>query len=156
MALKELRNQKGLTQVACAEYLQIPVRTYKRYESDESRIDTIKYRYILDKLETFGRIDEEHGILSLDQIKSICNDIFKSYPVEICYLFGSYARGEQTELSDVDLLVFMPVNGLLYYELAETLREKLCKKVDLLDSAQIDKNPLLAKEILKDGIRIYG
>ena len=65
MALKQLRKEKGLSQVACAEYLKIPVRTYKRYEADESKIDPIKYQFILMKLNEYGYVDEEHGILTV-------------------------------------------------------------------------------------------
>ena len=43
MLLKELRKEKGLTQALCAEYLRIPLRTYKRYESDDSKVSPIKY-----------------------------------------------------------------------------------------------------------------
>ena len=156
MALKQLRKEKGLTQIACAEYLKIPVRTYKRYEADEGKIDPIKFRYILMKLNEYGYVDEEHGVLTLEQIKDICSETFRSYPVEYCYLFGSYAKGKATEKSDVDLLVAMPVDGLKFFELLEILREKLKKNVDLLDVAQINDNPELTQEILKDGIKIYG
>ena len=156
MTLKEIRKEKGLSQVTCAEYLKIPVRTYKRYEADENRIDRIKYRYILDRLDEYGIIDEEHGKLTVEQIKEICAEVFRSYPVEYCYLFGSYAKGKETEQSDVDLLVSFPVNGLTFFELLENLREKLRKKVDLLDVAQINNNPALVQEILRDGVKIYG
>ena len=50
----------------------------------------------------------------------------------------------------------MPVNALEFYELVETLREKLKKKVDLLDVAQLNNNPKLVQEILRDGVKIYG
>ena len=43
-----------------------------------------------------------------------------------------------------------------YFELIEILREQLKKKIDLLDVTQLDNNPTLVKEILKDGIKIYG
>ena len=43
-----------------------------------------------------------------------------------------------------------------FYEIAELLRENLKKKVDLLDFAQLNNNPTLLQEILKDGIKIYG
>jgi predicted nucleotidyltransferase/DNA-binding XRE family transcriptional regulator len=156
MTLKQLRKEKGLTQTACAEYLQIPLRTYKRYEADESKINRIKYQYIINRLAEFGIIDEEHGKLTLDQIKSICSIVFRSYPVEYCYLFGSYAKGKETEQSDVDLLISMPLNGLQFFEILELLREKLKKKVDLLDISQLNNNTALVQEILKDGIKIYG
>ena len=156
MDLKQLRAAKGLTQSKCAEYLQIPLRTYKRYESDNSRIDRIKYQYIIDRLNAYGLIDEEHGKLTIEQIKKICGEVFRSYSVEYCYLFGSYSKGTETETSDVDLLVSMPVDGLLFFELTEVLRENLKKKVDLLDVAQLNNNPALVREILRDGVKIYG
>lgn len=156
MTLKELRIQKGLTQLQCAVYLNVPYRTYKRYETENGKKDTIKYNYMLDKLIQYGYIDEEHGVLMIDRIKEICAEVFSNYEVEYCYLFGSYAKGKETEFSDIDLLVSMPVDGLQFYELIELLREKLKKKVDLLDISQLENNTVLVQEILKDGIKIYG
>ena len=109
MTIKQMRQDKGLTQQKCADYLQIPLRTYKRYESDESKIKAIKHRYIKERIAEYGFIDEEHGILTVEQIKEICKDVFASYDVEYCYLFGSYAKGKATEKSDVDLLVSVQV-----------------------------------------------
>ena len=155
MMLRHLREEKGLTQVKCAEYLQIPLRTYKRYESDETKINHIKYQYITERLNEYGLIDEEHGKLTIDQIKEICSPLFEQYSVDYCYLFGSYSKGTETETSDVDLLISMPINGLKFYELIELLREKLKKKVDLFDASQLNNNPTLIQEILRDGIKIY-
>lgn len=156
MELKEVRKKKGLTQKECSEYLNIPIRTYKRYESSDCRINPIKYQYIIEKLNDLDYVDEEHGLLTIEKIKEICEEVFKNYDVEYCYLFGSYAKGTATEVSDVDLLVSVPINGLKFFELIEVLREKLKKKVDLLDTAQLNSNPTLAQEILKYGVRIYG
>jgi len=156
MTLKQLRTEKGITQAECAKLLQVSLRTYKRYESDESKIKFPKHQYLLQQLNEYGRIDEDHGILTIDQIKRTCSEIFKGYGVEYCYLFGSYAKGKATEKSDVDLLVDLPVDGMKFFELIEILRERLKKKIDLLDIAQLDNNPQLVREVLKDGIKIYG
>ena len=156
MTIKQLRKEKGLTQSACAEYLGIPVRTYKRYEADETKTDRIKYQYIVDRLNQYGIIDEEHGKLTVEQIKETCDSLFEAYQVDFCYLFGSYSKGVANETSDVDLLISMPVDGLKFYEVLELLRERLKKKVDLLDMEQLNNNPALVREILKDGVKIYG
>lgn len=156
LTLKQLRTEKGLTQAKCAELLQVSLRTYKRYESDESKISSLKHQYLIQRLNEYGRIDEDHGLLTIEQIKNVCSSIFKDYSIEYCYLFGSYAKGKATEKSDVDLLVTMPVDGMKFFKLAEILREKLKKKVDLLDIAQLNNNPTLIQEILMDGIKIYG
>ena len=130
MTLKELRKEKGLTQAACAKVVGVPVRTYVRYETDEGRTGTLKYRYMLETLQKYGVIDEEHGLLTVDKIKLVCAPLFEQYGVKYAYLFGSYAKGKATERSDVDLLISMPLNGLRFYELVEVLRESLKKKVD--------------------------
>ena len=90
-----------------------------------------------------------------DDIVSVCQNIFKEYPVHYCYLFGSYAKGNATEKSDVDLLVSTDVRGLKFYGLAEKLRTELKKNVDLLHLDQLKDNPELLDEILKDGEKIY-
>ena len=156
MTLKEIRLQKGLTQEQAARLLGVTRRTYLNYEMGKIDELSLKYKYILNELLKVNLIDEEHGILTLEQIKTICEDVFKKYSVDYCYLFGSYAKGKASENSDVDLLISMTNDGMNYFELIETLRENLKKKVDLLDISQLENNYHLTKEILKDGIKIYG
>lgn len=156
MTLKQLRKEKGITQSECAKLLQVSLRTYKRYESDESKISPLKYQFLLQRLNEYGLVDEEHGILTIERIREICSEVFKDYSVAYCYLFGSYAKGKATDKGDVDLLVAVPIDGMKFFELIERLREKLKKKIDLLDISQLDNNPMLVQEILKDGIKIYG
>ena len=156
MTLKELRIEKGLTQSQCANFLGIPLRTYTRYENDENKKNYIKYQYMMDKLSEYGFIDEEHGVLTLDQIKNTCINVFKNYEVDFCYLFGSYSKCKANEKSDVDLLISTNLTGIKFFGLVEELRENLKKKVDLVDIHQLNNNEALIKEILKDGIKIYG
>ena len=63
-----------------------------------------------------------------EKIVKICerNDI------EFCALFGSFARGEATEESDIDLLVkFSKPIGWAFYGIVEELENALGRKVDL-------------------------
>ena len=156
MELKNLRKAARMTQKQCAKELGVPLRTYINYENDVSKSNTIKYRYMVEKLTSLTAIDEEHGILTIDTIKEICGEVFSNYPVEYCYLFGSYAKQKANEKSDVDLLVSTPLSGLMFYEMAEKLRTALKKKIDLLNQEQLKDNYDLLGEILKDGIKIYG
>lgn len=156
MELKQLRKTKNITQQQCADFLGVPLRTYLRYENDETKRQTLKYRYMVEKLEQYGFVDEEHGLLTLDDIKAACEKVFSAYPVEYCYLFGSYAKNRATEKSDVDLLICTSVTGLQFYGLVEDLRNELKKKTDVLNLAQLENNSSLINEILKDGIKIYG
>lgn len=156
MTLKDVRTEKKLTQEQAAKLLGISRRTYIKYENNESLTSELKYKFMCQTLESYGFIDEEHGVLTVEQIKETCAKIFFEYNVEYCYLFGSYAKGTAKETSDIDLLVSMPINGLQFFGLIETLRETLKKKVDVLDLGQLNNNIELVKEILKDGIKIYG
>lgn len=156
LTLKELRKQKNLTQAECAKYLGIPLRTYQNYETDESKSESMKYKFMMQKLEEHGFIDENHGILTIEQIKDICKNIFSDFDIEYCYLFGSYAKGKATEESDIDLLISTSVTGMAFYDLVEAIREGLKKNVDVLNREQLNENPHLVNEILKDGVKIYG
>ncbi len=155
-ALKEIRIEKGFTQSQAAKLVGVSLRSYKSYENDESKIGTIKYNYMLEQLTKINLIDEEHGILTQDSIIKKCSVVFQKYNVEYCYLFGSYAKGKAKPDSDVDLLISSDVKGLQFFALVEELRNTLHKRVDALDIRQLNNNPNLINEILKDGIKIYG
>lgn len=156
MTLRELRKSKGITQQQAANFLEIPLRTYSDYENKAEKQTTFKYKYMLEKLFNYGYVDEENGLLSIEEIRKICNSVFEKYPINFCYLFGSYAKGKATPSSDIDLLVSTSLSGLQFYGLVEELREKLHKKIDLLNEKQLSNNLELISEVLKEGIKIYG
>ena len=156
MNLKDIRISKNLTQEKAAEILGICRKTYIKYEKNISQIKVNKLKFLCKELEDYNKIDEEHGVLTIEQIIEICKKIFDDYDINFAYLFGSYAKGNATAISDIDILVDIPIDGIIYFELIETLREELHKKVDLLDLNQLKNNFELTKEILKDGIKIYG
>ena len=89
----------------------------------------------------------------INQIKKPIVDILKKHRIRKAGIFGSYARGEEKNNSDVDILI-MPTEGmgLEFVEIVLELEEKLGKKVDLVSYRGI--HPLLKKYILKDEVRI--
>ena len=154
--LKDLRIEKKMTQQEVADLVGISLRSYKSYENDEEKRNTIKYKYIIEQLTKINFIDEEHGLLTIEDITRKCSKVLEQYDVKFCYLFGSYAKGKETPASDVDLLVSTSVKGLKFYELVEELRVVLRKKVDVLDINQLKDNLELTEEIFRDGRKIYG
>jgi len=91
-------------------------------------------------------------MLTVEQIKDTVTDYFKDKPVKSVYLFGSYARGEASEKSDVDLLLDLDYEKHIGLEFARwwiVLEKKFKRKVDLvpydcaypkvLKNAEIDK-----------------
>ena len=100
--------------------------------------------------------EKKKFVHSVNSIKKICESIFKKVPeVECAYLFGSYARGEATFESDIDILVVCPPMGLKFFEMASDLEESLNKKVDIQTHDQIGDNIDFLENILVDAIKIY-
>ncbi|MDQ0256763.1 putative nucleotidyltransferase [Evansella vedderi] len=89
---------------------------------------------------------------NIDQrLKLIKPYLQEKYKVSKVGYFGSYARGEQTEDSDIDILVeFSQPIGLEFVELKEYLEDKLGKEVDLVTVNAL--KPKLRKTILKEVI----
>ena len=152
--LRRVRQLLNITQIDAANILNISRRTYQKYEALDDLDDKLEY-YVY-KLKESNVIDEENGILSIDTIRKEVNNIFSKYNINFCYLFGSYAKNKATPSSDVDLLIDSDVTGLDFFGLVEELRQKLHKRIDLLKLEQLDNNEDLLREIMKDGIRIYG
>jgi len=92
------------------------------------------------------------------EIKKIVADYFKTQPVLKAWLFGSYARGEETPRSDVDIL-FVPdrsgkpftlfTHGGMYMD----LKELLGREVDLIVDGTL--RPYAVESANRDKILIY-
>ena len=78
--------------------------------------------------------------MSTQAMTQVIADYFKTQPVVKGWLFGSFARGEETPLSDVDILVLMdhstPV-GLKFFAIWNALEELLNRKVDLVEEGEL-------------------
>jgi len=73
------------------------------------------------------------------------------YNVQKIGLFGSYARGEETEDSDIDIFVQMHPKLLDMVAIKQSIEEDLHQKVDIV-RLRDKMNPYLKKRILRDGI----
>lgn len=78
MTLKQLRINKGLTQAKCADILQVSLRTYKRYESNGSKINIVKYHYLIERLSEYEKIDLL-DIEQLDNNPQLVNEILNDF-----------------------------------------------------------------------------
>ena len=86
----------------------------------------------------------------LEKLKPILRSRFK---VKVIGVFGSYARGEETSSSDVDILIdlYEPI-GWDLVELKEFLETSLKVKVDLVTMTAL--RPELKDSILKEVIYV--
>ena len=92
---------------------------------------------------------------TIDEIERRIIPIAKSYGIGSVSLFGSYARGEADEGSDVDILIDKgELAGLIeYFSFVNELEDVLGCHVDVITSGIEDKNFLEA--IRDERIKIY-
>ena len=69
------------------------------------------------------------------QIQKLTKPIFEKYGVEKAYVFGSYARGDYDENSDIDIIIVAKnIRSLLIIgAILEALKQVLNKEVDLIE-----------------------
>ena len=83
--------------------------------------------------------------------RKVISDYFQNKPVLKAYLFGSYARGEANEQSDVDILIELDYSqsiGLAFVEMQLDLQDMLSRKVDLVSARGLSKfiKPFIEQE----------
>ncbi|GLI52362.1 nucleotidyltransferase family protein [Thermodesulfovibrio yellowstonii] len=88
------------------------------------------------------------------KLKSLEKEIKEEYKAEIIGIFGSYARCEDRNGSDIDILVRFKDGATLFdfVGLANFLEEKLGMKVDVVSERAL--RPELEENILKDVVTI--
>ncbi|HNZ53144.1 MAG TPA: nucleotidyltransferase domain-containing protein [bacterium] len=80
--------------------------------------------------------------------------ILKKYDIEKAVLFGSRARGDNRENSDIDIAFYTDNKEVFHFLKDEMDQIDTILKIDLFDAKNIKKQPLL-DGIKKDGIIIY-
>ena len=155
--LRKKRKELEITQLQAANACGVSLRTYQTYEETNTINSTAEELYR--KLSEMGILDGSNYIVSVRGIKLACRQLFpKEYPeIKCAYLYGSYARGEATGKSDIDILVVIdkPM-GMKYFSIGEDLKEMLHKEVDIQSYEQLVDNAHMLKDILVEGIKIYG
>ncbi|MCC8097007.1 MAG: nucleotidyltransferase domain-containing protein [Eubacterium sp.] len=96
------------------------------------------------------------NILTVDKISETVKPIAEKYQTEEIYLFGSYARGEATEESDLDFLVFGGKNFKLtmIFALAEEFRQAFNKKIDVFEIHEINQDSAFFNTIMKERLLV--
>ena len=88
-----------------------------------------------------------------ERLRTIKPSLQQEFPLHRMASFGSWARNEQTETSDVDILVEVdPSIGLRFVTLAERLESLLEHHVDLISSRAM--KPKLLKQIQAEAIDV--
>ena len=92
-----------------------------------------------------------------EEIEKMLKPVFDCNGVTKAILFGSYAKGEQTEDSDIDLVVATEdyIRGFAFCAIASDVIDCLNKDVDLICMDSIIPNGHTDVEIKKTGRVIY-
>ena len=95
-------------------------------------------------------------MLTRKQIEQSVRYLLKRYDAEYALLFGSSARGEQTENSDIDVLVFGGENFKKsnIFAFAEELRRITGKSVDAFEICEGDKSTPFYENVMREGVKI--
>lgn len=94
--------------------------------------------------------------MSTQVMTQLIADYFKTQPVLKAWLFGSFARGEETPESDIDILVMLDYSkpvGLKFFGMFEDLKELLGRPVDLVVDRSLAN--FARESVERDKILIY-
>ena len=94
--------------------------------------------------------------ITIDEIIGVIKPLAEKYHIKDVYIFGSYARGEATQNSDIDFLIygdqnFIPTSVLVF---AEELRILFKKDIDVFEINEVNKGSSFYEAIMRDRIKI--
>jgi hypothetical protein len=97
------------------------------------------------------------NLYTADYIKEKLEPVFSATPVKKATLFGSYAKGNQSKTSDVDILIDSggEIRGIDFFGVLEDITSALDISVDLIETSQIIDGGKIQREISETGVVIY-
>ncbi len=149
--IKSIRKARGMTQeqvgilagMSKSQVSRMENGTLGSRETYERVLSAMGYRLVvtLEDMRKSNRIDRDY-ILSLLKVYYLCNK--NKYNIKSLGLFGSFARNEGNESSDIDIFICLEKSNLFTYSIiAQQLETVFGRHVDLISS----------KAILKDSFR---
>ena len=96
-------------------------------------------------------------MITLADITSSVSRVLSHYDIREAYLFGSFARGEQTPDSDIDLRLVCgdTMTFSTLYELSLVLEKDLGRKVDIVTNPPERMRLAFRKSIEQDEVCVY-
>ena len=96
------------------------------------------------------------NVLPRDELETIIRELLRKYHAEYALLFGSYARGEATAASDIDVIV---VGGAAFrardiFAFGEELRQRTQKDVDAFEVREVNVGTPFYENVMREGVKI--
>lgn len=93
-----------------------------------------------------------------ETIKQALSHVLAGYDVSEAYVYGSYARGDQNENSDIDLRLLCG-DSIRYgdlYRICQKLEELLGRRVDILTCRPDKLRPAFYDAIKDEEVKVYA
>ena len=96
-------------------------------------------------------------MLTVEEIRSKLIPLFEKEPIYKAILFGSYAAGNATEDSDVDIVIDSQgkLLNMDFFGVLHDITELLGKKVDLIELAEVRSDSPILSEIKERGVVLH-
>ena len=96
------------------------------------------------------------NVLERDELEAVIRELLRKYHAEYALLFGSYARGEATAASDIDVVV---VGGAQFrardiFAFGEELRQRTRKDVDAFELREVNMGTPFYENVMREGVKI--
>ena len=96
-------------------------------------------------------------MISLYQVADILKPIFVKQGIVKVTVFGSYARGDATLTSDIDMVINSNgrLKGIMFFVVSDEIAKALPIKSDIYEQREIIKDSALYNDISREGVVIY-
>ena len=100
---------------------------------------------------------KQKKIYQINEIKSKLHPVFEAAPVYRAILFGSYAKGNATEQSDIDIVIDSKgeLLNIDFYGVLEDITTQLNKRIDLFEISELSRSATICSTVEREGILLY-
>ena len=96
------------------------------------------------------------NVMTMKELEAVIRALLRKYHAEYALLFGSYARGEATADSDIDVVVFggKDFHPADIFAFGEELRQLTNKEVDAFEIREVNVGTPFYNAVMEEGVRI--
>ena len=164
---KKALSDSGMSMYSLAKQTDVPYTTINRLVNEKLSINNCNAGAVFKIAEALGiRMEDlmhNEQVYTLEEIADLIAPVAKKYNIPKVYLFGSYARGEATADSDVDLMIEVgDLRGLEVIGALEDFKNVLKKPVDMITTRSLTQDraqkysKIFIKNLEKEKMVIYG
>jgi len=96
-------------------------------------------------------------IYTIDELRKKLFPVFSQSPVYKAVLFGSYAKGNATNISDVDIVIDSKgeLININFFGVIAAAEDAIGKDIDMLEISQIRPDSPILNHITSEGVILY-